>query len=78
MAVSVAEILEALKAASIPVDVEGFTSHDLGKALGVGRHRAQEINRSLIDAGKVEFVGKRRVTRADQSPGLMPVYRMVQ
>lgn len=52
------EILDAIRA-SLPPDAEGFTSVEVGKALGITQGHAREYIRRLSRIGKLAFAGHR-------------------
>ena len=57
---------------------EGFTTHELAIALGIGKHAAGVRLTALHDLGLIECSGRRKIIRRDGIPGRIPVYRYVK
>jgi hypothetical protein len=56
---------------------EGFTSWEMSKALDRSQAWCRKKIRLLVDAGKIQFNGHKRVQRSDLKMGLTPVYKII-
>ncbi len=55
-----------------------FTSKEAFRAMGVGRHMINTILGEAVEAGLIEYAGKRKTIRIDQSAYWTPVYRFTK
>ena len=56
---------------------EGFTTREMARAMDRSTAWCRQQVRELIDRGKVEFNGRRKVEQADKKVGYLPVYKIV-
>ncbi len=57
---------------------DGFTSAELGNAWGTSKCTTLARMRTLIDAGRLKFAGRRNITRIDGRSDTSPVYQLVK
>lgn len=57
---------------------DGFTSAELSTAWGTAKCTTLARMRTLIDAGRMKFAGRRNITRIDGRPDTSPVYKLVK
>jgi hypothetical protein len=57
---------------------EGFTSQELANQEGWRRCKATQLIRSAFDQGLVEYAGRKRIVRMDNSINLVPAYRLIK
>lgn len=69
--------LEELLAECGDMNSDGFSTADLREAAGIGSTAANRRLRDWIDAGVVEFAGKRPTLNICGSQSMVPVYRKV-
>lgn len=67
--------LESVGPASQP---DGFTSAQLQESWGVSHNTTMMRMKTLANAGRLKFVGKRRTTRIDGRLDSVPVYQLVK
>lgn len=56
---------------------DGFTSYEMAKAVDKSQAWCRRKIRALIEMRRVEFVGQKKVERADKRIGVVPVYRII-